>query len=128
MVNQQKALSKVFGDPQKKTLKRLQKRVAQVNALADKYAKMSKKELKEQVMLRLRMRFLPIPAEFQVVWNTTDSMLYFASTQQKMLDMFQELFTRTFELHIEPYTPYEAAAQIIGDAAPLDRLEPTNFA
>ena len=48
MVNQQKALSKVFGDPQKKTLKRLQKRVAQVNALADKYAKMSKKELKEQ--------------------------------------------------------------------------------
>lgn len=48
MVNQQKALSKVFGDPQKKTLRRLQKRVVQVNALADKYAKMSKKELKEQ--------------------------------------------------------------------------------
>lgn len=48
MVNQQKALSKVFGDPQKKTLKRLQKKVVAVNALADKYAKMSKKELKEQ--------------------------------------------------------------------------------
>ncbi len=51
MVNQQKALSKVFGDPQKKTLRRLQKRVAQVNVLADKYAKMSKKELKEQTEL-----------------------------------------------------------------------------
>ena len=48
MVNQQKALSKVFGDPQKKTLKRLQKKVVAVNALADKYAKMSKSELKEQ--------------------------------------------------------------------------------
>lgn len=48
MVSQQKALSKVFGDPQKKTLKRLQKKVVAVNALADKYAKMSKKELKEQ--------------------------------------------------------------------------------
>lgn len=47
-MNQQKALSKVFGDPQKKTLKRLQKKVVAVNALADKYAKMSKKELKEQ--------------------------------------------------------------------------------
>ena len=48
MVNRQKALTKVFGDPQKKVLKRLQKKVVAVNALADKYAKMSKKELSEQ--------------------------------------------------------------------------------
>ena len=91
-------------------------------------SKERKKELKELVTFQLNKRFLPIPAEFQAVWNTASGMVWFASTQQKMLDMFQELFTRTFELHIEPYTPYEAAAQIIGDAAPLDRLEPTNFA
>lgn len=91
-------------------------------------SKERKKELKELVTFQLNKRFLPIPAEFQVTWNTASGMVYFASTQQKMLDMFQELFIRTFELHIEPYTPYEAAAQIIGDAAPLDRLEPTNFA
>lgn len=48
MVNRQKALSKVFGDPQKKIIKRLQKRVAEVNALADKYKKMTKPELKKQ--------------------------------------------------------------------------------
>lgn len=48
MVNQQKALSKVFGDPQKKTLKRLQKKVVAVNALADKYAKLTNKQLREQ--------------------------------------------------------------------------------
>ncbi len=92
-----------------------------------------KKELKEQVMLRLRMRFLPIPAEFQVVWNTTDSMLYFASTQQKMLDLFEELFVRTFELHIVPLSPYElAVAQMQDSGSPLqlqlDTLEPTQFA
>ncbi len=39
---------KILGDPQIKTLKRLQKRVKEVNALADKYAAMSDKELKEQ--------------------------------------------------------------------------------
>ena len=37
----QKLLSRVFGDPQKKKLKVLQKRVAQVNALAEKYKKLS---------------------------------------------------------------------------------------
>ncbi len=48
MVSQQKALTKVFGDPQKKILKRLQKKVDQVNALASKYSAMGKKELREQ--------------------------------------------------------------------------------
>ncbi len=87
-----------------------------------------KKELKEQVMLRLRMRFLPIPAEFQVVWNTATAVIYFASTQQKMLDLFQEYFTLTFDLHLEPLAPYELATQLVKDAAPLDTLEPTQFA
>lgn len=86
-----------------------------------------KKELKEQVMLRLKMRFLPIPAEFQVVWNTSSSMVYFASTQSKMLDMFEELFIRTFELHLTPMTPYDLAASMLEDTAALDSIEPTQF-
>jgi preprotein translocase subunit SecA len=48
MVSQQQALSKVFGDPQKRIIKRLQKRVAEVNALEEKYKKMTKVQLREQ--------------------------------------------------------------------------------
>lgn len=48
MITRQGALTKVFGDPQKKMIKRLEKRVATVNALADKYKKMSKTDLKKQ--------------------------------------------------------------------------------
>lgn len=48
MVNKQTALTKVFGDPQKRTLKRLQKRVGEVNALAEKYHNMKAAELKQQ--------------------------------------------------------------------------------
>lgn len=48
MVNRDKALTKVFGDPQKRIIKRLQKRVDEINKLAPKYKKMSKKELAEQ--------------------------------------------------------------------------------
>src|SRR5665213_12058 len=39
---------KILGDPQAKTVKRLRKRVKLVNALADKYTKMSDKQLREQ--------------------------------------------------------------------------------
>ena len=39
---------KLLGDPQARTVKRLRKRVVAVNALADKYEKLSNKELKAQ--------------------------------------------------------------------------------
>lgn len=42
------ALAKVFGDPQVRTIKRLSKRVASVNALATKYHDMNKTDLRKQ--------------------------------------------------------------------------------
>lgn len=106
----------------------LRKEEAQNREMGKKFVSRDrKKELKEQVMLRLRMRFLPIPAEFQVVWNTAESVICFASTQQKMLDLFEELFVRTFELHIVPLSPYELAVNLLGDGMRLDLLEPTQF-
>jgi preprotein translocase subunit SecA len=42
MVSRQKALSKVFGDPQARILKRLEKKVVAINALADKYKALKK--------------------------------------------------------------------------------------
>lgn len=47
-ITRQGALTKIFGDPQKKILKRLEKKVVLVNALEDKYKKFSKPELKKQ--------------------------------------------------------------------------------
>ena len=48
MVSRQKMLTKVFGDPQKRVVKGLEKRVAGINELADKYKKMSDKDLAAQ--------------------------------------------------------------------------------
>ncbi len=48
MVSQQQALTKIFGDPQKRILKRLQKKVDEINKLGPKYKKMTKKELAAQ--------------------------------------------------------------------------------
>jgi preprotein translocase subunit SecA len=48
---------KILGDPQAKTVKRLRKRVIEINKLADKYEKMSDKDLKAQTdVLKKRLK------------------------------------------------------------------------
>ncbi len=54
-----KFLQHIFGDAQKKTLRRLRRRVEEVNKLSNKYAKMSDDELKEQTeVLKKRLNKL----------------------------------------------------------------------
>lgn len=48
MVSKNVVLTKIFGDPQARLLKGLQKKVASINALSDKYKKMSDLELQKQ--------------------------------------------------------------------------------
>lgn len=50
-------LKKILGDPQAKTVKRLRKRVLEVNALGDKYKKLSDAKLKDQTnVLKKRLK------------------------------------------------------------------------
>nr|DAG43764.1 MAG TPA: recombination-associated protein [Caudoviricetes sp.] len=76
-----------------------------------------RKELKEQVQLSLRRRFLPVPGEFNVIWNTANNEIWFASTQTKMLELFVQRFLATFKLHIEQLTPPDLALSILGKDA-----------
>lgn len=82
MVSKQTALTKVFGDPQKRTLKRLQKRVAEVNALAEKYHSMKVAELKKQTdVLKKRLEKKGVtldtilPDAFALVREASDRVL-----------------------------------------------------
>ena len=88
-----------------------------------------KKELKEQVLLRLRQRFLPTPAEFNVVWEPDRNEVWFASTQGKMIDLFMEAFLNTFDLHLEQIEPYSLAEGLLDDVemGKLDSSESTRF-
>ncbi|MDR1660151.1 MAG: hypothetical protein LBR94_07405 [Desulfovibrio sp.] len=88
-----------------------------------------KKEIREQVLARLRARFLPVPGEFNVLWLMKKNEVWFASTQGSMLDLFLEEFLKTFELHLEQLTPYSLASTVLDEdsLARLDYLEPTCF-
>ncbi|MDR2574018.1 MAG: recombination-associated protein RdgC [Desulfovibrio sp.] len=87
------------------------------------------KEIREQVLMRLRGRFLPVPGEFNVVWLTKKNEVWFASTQGSMVDLFLEEFLKTFELHLEQLTPYNLAAALLSETSLplLDRLDDTRF-
>ena len=109
----------------------LNKALAELREQGKKFVtKEQKSEIREQVVLRLRARSLPIPACFDVVWDTDTQTVYLASTQPKLTELFEELFTHTFGLHLEPITPYFAARRFLGadNQAMLDAFEPTIFA
>ncbi len=88
-----------------------------------------KKELKDQVKLKLLGRTLPVPAVFDVIWNMQNNRIALASTQDKVRQLFEDLFTQTFELHLEPLTPYYLAMETVGrDQAPqVNEYEPCVF-
>jgi preprotein translocase subunit SecA len=81
MVTRQTALTKVFGDPQKRILKGLQKKVGAINDLTDKYKAMSKTELKKQTAV-LKERLSKgetlddlLPDAFALVRESSDRVL-----------------------------------------------------
>jgi DNA recombination-dependent growth factor C len=88
-----------------------------------------KKELREQVRLKLLGRTLPVPAVFDVTWNMQNNRVCLASTQEKVRRLFEDLFTQTFELHLEPLTPYYLALQTVPrEQAPMvNEYEPCVF-
>jgi len=88
-----------------------------------------KRELKEQVTLRLRARTFPIPAVFDIIWNPAQNRIYLTTTNAKVCALFEDHFALTFDLHLEPLTPFFKAMDILGEeAAPrLENLEPTIF-
>ena len=108
-------------------LKEERKRLAELNK---KFIACERiKEIKEQILLKLKQRFLPVPAEFNVVWSISKNEVWFASTQGKMIDLFMDYFLQTFELNLEQSTPVSIAEHLLDEdkLAGLDRLEETQF-
>jgi hypothetical protein len=88
-----------------------------------------RREIRDQVMLRLRARSLPIPAVFDAVWNTQTGGVLLATANGKIKTMFEDHFQLSFGLTLEPLTPFFLAMAMLGEGAAkrLETLEPTNF-
>lgn len=88
-----------------------------------------KAELREQVRQRLLMRSLPIPAVFDVVWSVRDNRVYLATTNSKVRTLFEELFSRTFAVELDPLTPVTLGLELLGEGGEsrLLSLEASTF-
>ncbi|MFG6360054.1 recombination-associated protein RdgC [Taurinivorans muris] len=58
-------------------------------------SKERKKEIKEQVKLELLAKTLPTPAVYEVIWDFTCNIIYFACTNKKMIELFGNYFLKT---------------------------------
>jgi hypothetical protein len=89
----------------------------------------AKKELKENVKLWLLRQTLPVPAIFDVVWNMRTNRILLGSTQRTARTLFEDQFAKTFELHLEPLTPYYLAANLGGEEVhtKLEEYEPVVY-
>ncbi|MDD4730700.1 MAG: recombination-associated protein RdgC [Desulfovibrio sp.] len=108
----------------------LNKELAQAKEQGKNFVSRARKqELKEQVMLRLRARSLPIPATFDVAWNTQNHRIFLDTTNAKACALFEDHFYNTFELRLEPLTPFFLAMDHLGEdaARTLEDLEPSIF-
>jgi hypothetical protein len=88
-----------------------------------------KEEIREQVRLKLMSRSLPVPAVFDVVWNTQTNRILLGSTRDKVQELFEELFHRTFGVRALPLLPYFLAMESLPEKRRkgLEGIEGTVF-
>jgi hypothetical protein len=73
-----------------------------------------KAEIRETLHASLLTKTLPVPSTFDVVWNTETMIVTVANISEKVLDMVEDAFHRTFEgLSLEPIHPMSRAHRVL---------------
>lgn len=92
--------------------------------------KQQRAEIKLTVVRHLRKQTIPVTKSYDLSWNTTEKVLRFWSKSTKVLDLFQDLFEKTFKVKLLQESPV-ATAMSIGltneQRGVLTAIEPTLF-
>lgn len=85
-----------------------------------------RKELHEEIALRLRERMVPTIKAVDLVWNTTTGQVWVWTHSAKVLEEIEELFHKTFELELRTCDPYSVAERALEGplAEALEQAEP----
>lgn len=74
-----------------------------------------KAEIRENLHASLLARTLPIPSTCDVVWNAETGTAFVSSVSERVLDLVETEFSRTFEgLMLEPVHPMARAHRVLG--------------
>ncbi len=83
------------------------------------YERLNKKhkmEIREEQTQRLLKKVLPLPAVYDVCWNTGADEVLFFSTSKKANEDFVAFFFRAFDLKLKAKTPAILAAEVRPDS------------
>jgi len=66
-----------------------------------------REEIKERVRLDLLSKTQPIPSFFDVCWSLSQNRVFFGSLSPKIIEEFEALFKKTFNLPLSPLVPWD---------------------
>ncbi|GFO60255.1 exonuclease [Geomonas silvestris] len=97
-------------------LERAKEQFLAENPSFTKVPKQKREDLKEAVRAMLLSQTLPTPSTYDVVWDTNTGMVTFSSLSPKVIEMFEDLFKKTFEgLRLSAFHPYARAEKVLDE-------------
>jgi len=91
--------------------------------------KSMREDIKERVSTSLLTRALPTPATYDVIWDTSNGLLYYFASSSKSVEIFETLFSKTFtEFKLQFIPPFSHAKAAITDALTANLLAQSNRA
>ena len=79
--------------------------------------KQKKEDLREAVRGALFARTLPVPATYDAVWDTRSGIVTFTSLSPKVIELFENLFKKTFDgLRLVAFHPFARAEALLDDS------------
>ena len=82
-----------------------------------------REELKEKARLDLLTRMPPVSQVYDVCWDTLQGELWLGTTSKGVVEVFEDLFRRTFELGLKPVLPWSLALEAAERLKARQRLE-----
>lgn len=89
----------------------------------------AKTEIKERIRAELTAKAMPVPTVYDLVWNLSESSLFFFSTNQKAHTLLEDFFNDCFGVLLELQIPWSVAQHLVEPetAAQLDNLSAEIF-
>jgi DNA recombination-dependent growth factor C len=82
-----------------------------------------RRELKDAVKDKLKRQVFPSIQVFDLVWDTTKHVVYFASLSVKARERLEDLFKKSFGLSLIPLIPYIRAEELLASPEQKQSLE-----
>lgn len=85
-------------------------------------------EIRDNMRLKLLSKAIPVPCLADFLWSIESGDVFLFARQDRLRAVFEDLFKATFDMLLNPVTPYSLAVSLShGDASRLKAIEETTL-